>query len=222
MENSQIIAFCRKICYNLTMNGPKDATRYTAGLTGEIFLFNESRTLAGFLAQGEDPNALRARNLTENLIMYKKDSSLKRVSPPIFRRLATMSPGALEIFVSADLESSRILLLVAIAKTDRLVRDFILTVYADKIALRASKIDKSDIERYFESVYAEEPLLRDKSDASKMKLKQQLMKIMAEAGLVKKQADSFAITRPNITTRLANQLTADGDTEYLKALGGTS
>ena len=77
-----------------------------------------------------------------------------------------------------------------------------------------------DIERYFESVYAEEPLLRDKSDATKMKLKQQLMKNMVEAGLVKKQGDSFAVTRPNITARLANQLTADGDSEYLKALGG--
>ena len=202
------------------MIGAKDVSRYTAGLTGEIFLFNESRTLAGFLARGEDPDTLRARNLAENLIMYKKNSSLKRVSPPIFRRLATMSPSALEIFVSADLESSRILLLIAIAKTDRLVRDFLLTVYADKIALRATKIDKSDIERYFESVYAEEPLLRDKSDATKMKLKQQLMKNMVEAGLVKKQGDSFAVTRPNITARLANQLTADGDGEYLKALGG--
>ena len=202
------------------MIGAKDVSRYTAGLTGEIFLFNESRTLAGFLARGEDPDTLRARNLAENLIMYKKNSSLKRVSPPIFRRLATMSPSALEIFVSADLESSRILLLIAIAKTDRLVRDFLLTVYADKIALRATKIDKSDIERYFESVYAEEPLLRDKSDATKMKLKQQLMKNMVEAGLVKKQGDSFAVTRPNITARLANQLTADGDGEYLRALGG--
>ncbi len=222
MENSQNIAFCRKICYNSGMNGSKDATKYTAGLTGEIFLFNESRILAGFLAQGEDVDALRARNLTENLIMYKKESSLKRVSPPIFRRLATMSTGALEIFVSADIESSRILLLIAIAKTDRLVRDFVITVYSDKLAVKAGKIEKSDIERYFESVYAEEPLLRDKSDVTKMKLKQQLLKNMVEAGLVKKQGNSFAITRPNITTRLANQLTADGDAMYLKALGGTA
>jgi hypothetical protein len=204
------------------MNGSKDATKYTAGLTGEIFLFNESRILAGFLARGEDPDTLRARNLTENLIMYKKDSSLKRVSPPIFRRLTTMSPAALEIFVGADLESARILLLIATAKTDRLVRDFIITIYSDKLAVKASKIERSDIERYFESVYTEEPLLRDKSDVTKMKLKQQLLKNMVEAGLVKRQGDSFAITRPNITTRLANQLTADGDAAYLKALGGTA
>ena len=202
------------------MISSKDATRYTAGLTGEIFLFNESRILAGFLVEGENPELLQARNLNENLIMYKKESSLKRVSPSIFRRLNTMSPEALRIFTGTDLSASRISLIIAIAKTDRLMRDFLLTVYADKLAVKASKIEKSDIERYFEAVYAEEPLLRDKADVTKMKLKQQLMKNMVEAGLVKKQSDSFLITRPTISSKLANQLTADGDTQYLKAFGG--
>ncbi|NLI42051.1 MAG: DUF1819 family protein [Caldisericales bacterium] len=202
------------------MIGAKDVTKYYAGLTGEPFLFSESRILAGFLAEGEDIELLRTRNVEENLIMHKKIGSLKRVSTPIFRRIATMSPNMLKVFTGSDIDASRIALLVSIAKTDRIVRDFLVDVYADKLATKASKIDRADIERYFESVYAEEPLIRDRSEQTKSKLKQQLMKIMAEAGLVKKQADGFAITRPNITTRLANQLTADGDSEYLKALGG--
>ena len=202
------------------MIGAKDVTKYYAGLTGEPFLFSESRILAGFLAEGEDIELLRKRNVEENLIMHKKIGSLKRVSTPIFRRITTMSPNMLKVFTGSDIDTSRIALLVSIAKTDRIVRDFLVDVYADKLATKASKIDRADIERYFESVYTEEPLIRDRSEQTKSKLKQQLMKIMAEAGLVKKQADGFAITRPNITTRLANQLTADGDGEYLKALGG--
>ena len=202
------------------MIGAKDVTKYYAGLTGEPFLFSESRILASFLAEGEDIELLRKRNIEENLIMHKKIGSLKRVSTPIFRRITTMSPNMLKVFTGSDIDTSRIALLVSIAKTDRIVRDFLVDVYADKLATKASKIDRADIERYFESVYTEEPLIRDRSEQTKSKLKQQLMKIMAEAGLVKKQADSFAITRPNITTRLANQLTADGDSEYLRALGG--
>lgn len=202
------------------MIGAKDVTKYYAGLTGEPFLFSESRILAGFLAEGEDIELLRKRNVEENLIMHKKIGSLKRVSTPIFRRITTMSPNMLKVFTGSDIDTSRIALLVSIAKTDRIVRDFLVDVYADKLATKASKIDRADIERYFESVYTEEPLIRDRSEQTKSKLKQQLMKIMAEAGLVKKQADGFAITRPNITTRLANQLTADGDGEYLRALGG--
>ena len=203
------------------MLSSKDATRYTAGLTGEPFLFSETRTLAGFLLQGEKMDALRLRNLSDNLIMHKKVGSLKRVSTPIFRRLSSMSHNGLQILVDVDTESSRLILAIAIAKTDRLVRDFILDIYADKLSTKSSKIEKADIERYFEAVYTDEPYIRDRSDLTKSKLKQQLMKIMDEAGLVKKQGMSFEITRPHITNKLANQLVADGDDIYLRSLGGS-
>ena len=203
------------------MISTRDTSKYAAALTGEPFLFNETRTLAGFLLQGEEMDTLRLRNLSENLIMHKKVGSLKRVSTPIFRRLSSMSPTGMQVLTDMDIASAKLILAVTIAKTDRLVRDFILDVYADKLSMGSSKIEKADIERYFEAVYADEPYIRDRSDQTKSKLKQQLMKIMAEAGLVKKQGMSFEITRPHITNKLANQLVADGDDIYLKALGGS-
>lgn len=204
------------------MRSSKDVDKYTSALTGELFLFNETRILARCLVQGEDINALRKRNLTENLIMHKGAGSLKRSSTPIFRRLSMMSPTALQAFADSDIESARLILLVTAAKSDRLIRDFVLAVYADKIAIKANKISKSDIERYFESVYGIEPSLRDRSETTKRNLKQKLMKIITEAGLAKKQGNVFLVTRPIITNKLANQLVADGDTEYIKALGGIS
>lgn len=202
------------------MIGTKDVDKYTSALTGELFLFNETRVLARYLVLGEDINELRKRNLSENLIMHKGVGSLKRSSSPIFRRLSMMSPTVLQAFSEGDIESARLILLITAAKSDRLIRDFILNIYADKIALKTSIISKSDIERYFESVYEIEPSLRDRSETTKRNLKQKLMKIVTEAGLVKKQASGFVVTRPSITNKLANLLLADGDSEYIKALGG--
>jgi hypothetical protein len=199
----------------------KDASKYTTALTGEPFLFSETRILSRYLAQGEEIEALRKRNQTANLIMHKKTGSLKRASSPIFRRLSLMTPTTVAAFSDGDIESAKITLLIAISKTDRLVRDFLINIYADKLAVKSSKIDKSDIERYFESVYVEEPHLRDRTEQTKAKLKQQLMKILAEAGLVKKQGSMYLVTRPNITNKLANQLVADGDSAYIKVLGGS-
>ena len=204
------------------MIGTKDVDKYTSALTGELFLFNETRVLARCLLLGEDINALRKRNLSENLIMHKGVGSLKRSSAPIFRRLSMMSPTTMHAFTDGDIESARLILLITAAKSDRLIRDFIFNVYADKIALKTNIISKSDIERYFESVYEIEPSLRGRSETTKRNLKQKLMKIIAEAGLVNKQPTSFLVTRPNITNKLANLLVADGDSEYIKALGGNS
>lgn len=202
------------------MIGSKDANKYTSALTGELFLFSESRILARHLVEGEDIDTLRKRNLTENLIMHKGAGSLKRSSSPIFRRLSMMSPTALGMLAEGDIESARLVLLIAAAKSDRLIRDFILDVYADKIAIKANVVSRSDIERYFESVYENEPSLRDRSETTKRSLKQKLMKIMTEAGLVAKQGPNFSMIRPNITNKLANLLVADGDSVYIKALGG--
>lgn len=176
MENSQNIAFCRKICYNSGMNGSKDATKYTAGLTGEIFLFNESRILAGFLAQGEDADTLRARNLTENLIMYKKESSLKRVSPPIFRRLATMSPGALGSS-SVQILNRRASFFLSLSQRQIdwcaiLYWMFIRTNSRWKPARLRNRMSSAISSQYMQRSRS----LRDKSDVTKMKLKQQLLK----------------------------------------------
>ena len=210
------------ICYYFSMIGIKDVDKYTSALTGELFLFNETRILARYLVQGEDINALRKRNFSENLIMHKGVGSLKRSSAPIFRRLSTMSPTTLQTFADGDVESARLILLVAAAKSDRLIRDFVFNVYADKIAMKTNIISKSDIERYFESVYEIEPSLRDRAETTKRNLKQKLMKIITEAGLVKKQTSGFLVTRPSITNKLANLMVADGDTDYIKALGGNS
>ncbi|HMT19423.1 MAG TPA: DUF1819 family protein [Candidatus Saccharibacteria bacterium] len=202
------------------MIGTKDVNKYTSALTGELFLFNETRILARYLVQGEDINTLRKRNLSENLIMHKGVGSLKRSSAPIFRRLSMMSPATLQAFADGDIETARLILLITAAKSDQLIRDFILTVYADKIALKSEKINKSDVERYFESIYEVEPSLRDRSESTKRNLKQKLMKIVAEAGLVKKQGTDYLITRPNLSNKLTNLLFADGDSQYIKCLGG--
>jgi hypothetical protein len=131
-----------------------------------------------------------------------------------------MSPSAQQVLAEGDLEAAKLLLLIAVAKTDRLIRDFLVNVYADKLAIKTDKLLKSDVEKYFESVYETEPSLRDRSEQTKAKLKQQLMKIVAEAGLVQRQGVNFLITRPNLSNKLMNQLVADGDTDYIKVLGG--
>ena len=45
---------------------------YSAKTIAENFLYNETKTLASYLLDGEDIEVLKKRNITENLIMYKK------------------------------------------------------------------------------------------------------------------------------------------------------
>ena len=99
-----------------------------------------------------------------------------------------------------------------------------LTPSSQAVKSNISKVDAlvdSNIEQYFESVYSKSDKLLNCSDQTKAKLKQTLMKILADAGLVTKQGSDFPITTPIISERTRSAILADGGDYYIKALGGT-
>ena len=102
---------------------------YSAKLTAEPFLYNETKIIAQYLLNGISPEELKRKNIEENLIKYKSPKSIVRVNSPIFRRLNVMDSEMLDEFVHTDIETSKYILLYTIMKTDRLVRDFIIEVY---------------------------------------------------------------------------------------------
>lgn len=215
------MTFATKRAKIIYMKAKITQQEYSASLTAEPLLYSETKTLAELLLQGEPLESIKQRNLQKNLIMHKRTGSLKRVTTPIIRRLKAMSDDILQAFLESDDYNAKIILLYIICKTDRLVRDFIINVYGDKVLIQSDKIVKADIEQYFESVYSESDKLLNCSDQTKSKLKQTLMKILADAGLVTKQGSDFPITTPIISERTRSTILADGGDYYIKAIGGT-
>ena len=77
--------------------------QYSAKLTGEPFLYNETKIIAQYLLDGESVEVLKKRNIEENLIQQKRVASVKRTNSAIFRRLAIMNNDAVNICVQGSL-----------------------------------------------------------------------------------------------------------------------
>lgn len=193
---------------------------YSAKLTGEPFLYNETKILGEYLLEGEDEQELKKRNIEENLIKHKKTGSIKRVNLPIFRRIDVMDSEMLFEFVHSDIETSKYILLYAIMKTDRLVKDFIMEVYKDKLLMRKEYIEKFDIDNWYEEKSVLSKTLRERSETTIAKIKQVLMKIMQDSGLVVKEKNRFKIVRPLLKEKFISMLDKNGDLDYAKAIGG--
>ena len=193
---------------------------YSAKLTAEPFLYNETKIIGRYLLDGENEAELKRRNIEEDLIKHKKTGSVKRVNAPIFRRLNVMSKEMLEEFVCSDIETSKCILLYAIMKTDRLVKDFIFEVYKDKLFMRKEYIEKFDIDNWHEEKCILSETLKNRSETTTAKLKQVIMKILQDSGLVIKEKDRFKIVRPLLKEKYINMLDKNGDLEYAKAIGG--
>lgn len=193
---------------------------YSAKLTAEPFLYNESKILASYLLDGISEDELKRKNIDENLIKYKSQKSITRVNSPIFRRLKIMDNEMLEDFVRADIETSKYILLYTIMKTDRLVRDFIIEVYKDKMLMRKEYIEKFDVDNWYEEKCILSETLKNRSESTSAKLKQVIMKIMQDSGLVIKEKNRFKIIRPLLKEKYISMLESKGDLEYAKAIGG--
>ena len=83
--------------------GKARKNNYTASLTAESFLYDETRTLAEFLSEGSDAETISKRNLAENLISCKRPGALKRLNLILTDRLSEMTDDTLEPLLNNDI-----------------------------------------------------------------------------------------------------------------------
>lgn len=193
---------------------------YKASLTGEPFLYNETKIIGKLLLEGEDSLELRKRNVEENLIQYKQPKSISRVNSAIFKRLNILDNKQLYFFVNEELQQSKYMLVYSIMKTDNIVKDFIREVYYDKLLMNDSTIQQYEVEKWFDNKCNISEFLNSRSDSTKYKLKQVLMQIMNASGLVKREKNIFYINRPLLSDEFIKILSDVGDYEFAKTIGG--
>ena len=193
--------------------------QYSAKLTGAAFLYNETKIIAQYVYNGESIKELRKRNIDENLIQYKSKAAILRVNTPIFERISVFNEAMLNEFVNGDVIISKMLLIYSIMKTDKLVKDFITQVYQDKILMMKDYIEQIEINNWFEKIYVKSNL-ESVSESTKNKLKQVMMKIMVDSGLVSKEDEKYRIIIPILNDEFKKLLNDAGDLEYYKIMGG--
>lgn len=193
---------------------------YNVGLTGESFLYNETKIMAKMILEGENVENLKKRNIKENLMQHKATGSLSRVNGPVFRRISVLDEKLLQEFIKPDLDTSKFILLYAIMKTDKLVFDFVNEVYKEKLILKKEYVYKYEFDKFYEEKILFSEKLKNASDSSKNKIKQVIFKILVDAGLLKKEKDKFKVVRPLLKQWFIDFLEAKGDKEYVLALKG--
>ena len=81
-------------------------------------------------------------------------------------------------------------------------------------------IEKFDLDNGYEEKKILSKTVNEKSDTTSAKLKQVIMKILQDSGLVIKEKNRFKIVRPLLKEKYINMLDKNGDFEYAKAIGG--
>ena len=93
---------------------------YSAGLTSKLFWLQESRKTASYILDGYSKADIRKIAWEENIYQVKAEYRAYEVLNGTYRRVSALSEAVLQAFITCDVETAKILNLIAILMDSRL------------------------------------------------------------------------------------------------------
>lgn len=157
---------------------------YSASLTGEPFLLAEIKEVAKMKLQGLDEKEIRDTIVSEKIFQYTSDKSVVRRIPAVFRRLKVLTEQEIDFLLNKPFNVARIINLYAIAASDRIVKEFMYEIIADKFEISNLYIDRRDVNEFFALKASQDEDVRNWKESTIKKLKSSIINIFCEAGVI--------------------------------------
>ena len=196
--------------------------KYSSGLVAESFWFIEFKILIKLRYEGKSWDDIKALCLNENLLGISKEYRAKRIFGYLKNRIEVIEEGYLEIFMHTDLQTQKIINILASAKKNRLFFEFLYEVYREKVKLGALELTASDINIFFKNKQEQDEIMSKWTDVTLRRLRSTYMNFLVDAGLLTISDKQKKITPPILDITLENFLKDTGEMQMIKAITGVS
>ena len=170
-------------------------------IAGALYL-PESVAVAAVMRDGRDWNEVASQAVENNLLRQRTVASRTRVLREIRYRLQQLTLKDLDFLCEADTRDQRHLLFLAICQRFRFIREYVEEVLRPKVLALDTQLYPADFAKFIDRKGAEAPEVERLTDKSLAKVKQVLVRMLAEAGLL----DSTSSQR--LTPRLPSKALA--------------
>jgi hypothetical protein len=192
---------------------------YTASLTGQPFLFSEMRTVARMRIDGMTDDEIMEKVWNENLFQCNGRKGVRRTMNAVVLRLNALDDALLSSVAEGLADAAKALVVYSIMKTSRLFREFMYHVYMPNARLSDGRVDRTEVDAFFRMIQEQDEIAASWSPSTVQKLKQVIVKILADGGLISNTRDRL-ILRPILSFELRSAIEAVGDGVYLEILAG--
>lgn len=166
------------------MTEARQKNSYVMSFTAAAMLSLESVRIAKRYEQAHDWSIIRQEGLNENLLQAKSRRTSERLFGEIIARLKTLTVDQLELLTHGSEEDQRHLLWLAICKRYEFIRNFAIEVVRERYLQLGAPLTRSDYESFFTAKAAWHSELEDFGKPTRDKLRQNLFKMIREAGLL--------------------------------------
>lgn len=196
--------------------------KYSAGIVSASFWLLETKTTAEYMLDGLSKSKILELSLNENIYQVDSERRAKDIANVTYRRLKDFPEKLLEFFVNADVNSSKIIVLISILKNDKLLFEFMYEIFRERIILGNYTLKKYDFDIFFKNKSQQSEIIENWAEKTIKKLSSRYRIFLSEAGLLEKDDKDYKIILPFLDFRLRELLVENDFEPYVKAICGES
>ena len=196
------------------------AERYSAGIMSESPWFLEFKKLVQLYHSGLTAEEVRQRCIEENAFGMQTERRVTTTYQYLNRRFQSLDSTLVNLFCDSDLETQKLINLIAVVSGDRLFFEFLNEVYREKCILGFDAIEVSDANTFFRDKSVESEELAAWKDTTIQKVRASFFNFMLDANLIRKDKKRFLLTPQIPDIALERYLQYNGKESLLKAITG--
>lgn len=194
--------------------------RYSTTIKARPLLYLEMKKAATLVVEGNILEQVKKLILEENIYQVKTESRKKEFASIVSSRLQVLDGFLMKQLVYGDVETSKLIVLYTIIKTDRLFYEFMDEVIKDKYMLRDFLLADKDFNIFFLRKREQSDVVAGWKDYTFYKLQQVFIRILFEVGILKNQKGERDINVPFLSNDVKQHLKEIGDGAFVTLLVG--
>lgn len=193
---------------------------YKSTIKSRPYLYKETKRASILIKSGLKLNELKIKSLEDNIFQVESEARMRELASIITTRLKVLDEYLIDKIGNSNIETSKIIVLYVILKTDRLFFEFINEIYKEKILLKDLYIRDKDFGVFFQNKREQSEKVASWSEYTFKKLKQVYIRILFESGLIVNQKGDKKIRIPILENEVKEYLYKIGDKIYINAVLG--
>ena len=193
---------------------------YKSTIKSRPYLYKETKKTATLIKQRLTLDDIKKKSIEDNIFQLESETRKREVASIVSARLKDLDEFVIDKISEGNVETSKILVLYAIIKTDRLFFEFMNEVYKEKLLLRDLFLRDKDFNTFFQSKREQSEKIASWSEYTFKKLKQVYIRILFEGGLIENQKGDKKIRIPILENEVKEYLYKIGDKIYINAVIG--
>ena len=185
--------------------------KYQARIVKSPTFFREIIEVGALKLQGYSKKELKRKLIEENPLKITPERRNQEISSAVLVRVETLTESELLVLQNGSLSEKKYITMIAVMKSERIVRELINEVYVDKLEIGQMIIDDGDLNVFFRKKSEEQDAVAKWQDVTVRKMKQVMKKMLKELEFIRVDGKNMEIQAPLVSKEFLDAIDHEDD-----------